>query len=198
MALHGASTTERLRLLGMLQAGIALNAALALIESAVGTNWIPMYLNGAEYAAVASEFRPTALYDHPLTGSILTMIGLLLPHGGMRSAALRSSYLVLLSAGLLAFGGRTAAGLTVLVMVLRWWPILMRDVFGRRVIPPAAMAALAAVVVALPCLLLAAEASGLGGRLFGHLYWDDSAQVRVRQWHILDLPQRVAAHLWRH
>ena len=34
---------------------------------------------------------------------------------------------------------------------------------------------------------LAGHAAGLGGRLGSHLYWDDSAQVRLRQWQVLGL-----------
>jgi len=187
VALQDASESERYWLLRLLQTAFAVNAALALIEAVTRSNWIPLYLNGEEYNAIAPEFRPTALYDHPLTGAILTMIGLLLPGRPSGSRLLRVLYLAVLSAGLFAFGGRAAACLTVLAIAARWCPALLDTMIRRRFIPPAAMLTVAAAALLLLCLVVAAETSGFGARLLGHLYWDDSAQVRLRQWHILDL-----------
>jgi hypothetical protein len=187
VALQGASNLERRWLLRLLQAALAVNATLAVIEAVTRCNWVPMYLNGEEYSAIASEFRPTALYDHPLTGASLTMIGLLLPFGQPGSRVPQRLYLALLAAGLLAFGGRAATCLTCLAVAARWSPSLIRTLLRRHFISPGAIAALFAAIASMPCLIIAAEMSGFGARLLGHLYWDDSAQVRLQQWQILNL-----------
>ncbi len=172
--------SAKLRLL--MQAVLAGNAMLALAEIVAQTTLVPLYLNNAAYHPLNADFRPTALFDHPLTGSAMMMMGLAIaPRGRMGLA-----YRLLLWAALVAFGGRTALAVTLAAIGLRWAVMQARLVAARdRAAIPGIMLAAAALLAA--CALGGVAAwAGLGERLVGHLYWDSSAQVRVAQWQILD------------
>ena len=173
-------TLGRLRL--AMQLLLAANAVLALIERAMQATLIPLYLNDAAYRAAVADFRPTALFDHPLTGAMMMMMALALAPG---SGRWRWPYQALAWAALVAFGGRMALGVTLLGVAAgaahRIWRLLLaRD--GRLT-----WALLAAGLGAGGCaaVLVIALAAGLGDRLVAHMYWDQSAQVRLAQWQIL-------------
>jgi hypothetical protein len=171
------------RLRRTMQILLGLSAILALVETAARSTLIPLYLNDAAYHPHVEDFRPTALFDHPLTGGVMAMLGLALcPARGLA----RLAYGGLMWAALIAFGGRMALAASVLaslsLMVAQLAPrLLRRD-------PRARLAFLTGL--ALPILsvllLLAIMWAGFGERLAGHLYWDDSAQVRLAQWQLLD------------
>ena len=167
----------------VLQWGIFANAMLALGEASVHANLVPLYLNDAAFHAASGEFRPTALYDHPLTGGVMTMIGLaLVPRQGFG----RLTYALLLSAGLLAFGGRVAVAVAVLRMatvaaVEMASRVLRRDRTAIHLLLRwGALMLLGLGAIGTVC------AAGLGDRLLGHLYWDPSAQVRLAQWDLIN------------
>ncbi len=170
----------RLRL--AMQFLLAANAVLALAERAMQTTLVPLYLNDNAYSPVTEDFRPTALFDHPLTGALMMMMALTLAPA---ARGWRLAYQALVWAALVAFGGRMALGVTLLTVgagvAWRGWRLLLaRD---RR----ATWTLLAAALGAGGCaaLLAVALAAGLGDRLVAHMYWDQSAQVRLAQWQIL-------------
>jgi hypothetical protein len=170
-----------LRLRRCMQVLLAADAAIALAEMAAKATLVPLYLNDAIYHPHVEDFRPTALFDHPLTGAVMMMIGLSIAPAGR----IRRAYQGLIWAALFAFGGRMAFGVSLASSVTtaaqkNFHLILRRD---RR----AGFSLLAAVafVSALGLLLGVMAASGFGERLTSHLYWDQSAQVRVQQWRIL-------------
>jgi len=180
--LQNASRRELDALRRLLQWGVMLNAILALGEAAAHASLVPLYLNSTEYQAPVEEFRPTALYDHPLTGGVMTMIGLALPP---RHVVLRGLYTCVLLGAMLAFGGRVAAA-----AVAMSWVFLVCFDLGRRVLRRDRRAAhlcvsyLGGVLIGTGCLA-AALCAGLGSRLTRHLYWDPSAQVRLAQWTLI-------------
>ena len=161
---------------------LAANAALALVEVAVQTNLIPLYLNETAYHPHAEDFRPTALLDHPLTGSVMAMLGLALTP---RYHRWRLAYSMLMWAALVAYGGRVAVAATLLAAFAHQVAHTGNMILRRR--PQAARRILWATTVLTSAVLLTALAAslGLGTRLAGHLYWDDSAQVRLAQWQLL-------------
>ena len=170
------------RLRRAMQLLLAGNAALALAERAAQVTLVPLYLNDSAYKPLAADFRPTALFDHPLTGALMMMMALTIAPA---ARGWRVAYLALVWAALVAFGGRMALGVTLLTLAAGvawrgWRMLLARD---RR----ATWTLLAAALGALGCaaLLAAALAAGLGDRLVAHMYWDESAQVRLAQWQIL-------------
>jgi hypothetical protein len=177
------ATCEELSLLqGVFRCGVCINGLIALGEAAAHATLMPLYLNGSEYHAIDGEFRPTALYDHPLTGGVMTLMGLA---QAPRARFWRTLYVALASAALIAFGGRVAvaaalasvaflAGKTFIVRVLR------RDRMALRLLLTYGVSA----AVCLAMTAIACEA-GFGERLLRHLYWDPSAQVRLAQWSLL-------------
>jgi hypothetical protein len=179
---------EQLRILQAVLRGLfLLNAVIGLSEAAVGAQLIPMptYADGTlpEAAVSSVEFRPAALYDHPLTAAAATMLGLLL-----RPEMPGASYVVgdaVLFAALLAFGGRTA--LLVFIVAVSGAYVcgvvrksMRRQIRGKDLLPAAVVPALVVPVA------LVALGTGMAGRLQSHLYWDPSAQSRVDQFNILD------------
>ena len=180
LARGGAGGLRRLR--HLMQIGFCANALLALAEASAQATLIPLYLNDRPYKAAEEEFRPTALYDHPLTGAVMTMLSLsLVPGGGWQ----RPIYIALMWVALIVFGGRTALAVTVLAavsgVVLRGVRlVLTRDSRAVRLLIAAAAAFLLGATGA-----AVAVGAGIGSRLAGHLYWDESAQVRLAQWQLL-------------
>ena len=175
-----ARTLARLRL--TLQVLLVANAALALAERAMQATLVPLYLNDSAYKPATEDFRPSALFDHPLTGALMMMMALTL---APKAKGSRLAYQALIWAALVSFGGRMALGVTLLnagagVAARGWRLLLARD---RR----ATWTVLAACTGALGCaaLLMAAFSAGLGDRLVAHMYWDESAQVRLAQWQVL-------------
>ncbi len=173
-------TMARLRL--AMQLLLAANAVLALAERAMRTTLVPLYLNDSAYHPAGEDFRPTALFDHPLTGGLMMMMALTL---APTARGWRLAYQALAWAALVAFGGRMALGVTLLTVAAGaawqgWLLLLARD---RRAVWTLLAASLGAGGCA--ALLMAAFAAGLGDRLVAHMYWDQSAQVRLAQWQVL-------------
>lgn len=167
----------------VMQVVLACNALLALVEMTLHATLIPLYLNQSAYHPHVEDFRPTALFDHPLTGSVMIMLGIALtPEEGLS----RAVYAALMAAALIAFGGRTATMTCVVIALTLGFVqaaklVLSRD---RRAVRMILIAA--ATVASTACILFVAAKAGFGARLAGHLYWDESAQVRLAQWELLD------------
>ncbi len=171
------------RLRTVMQVSLAANAAIALAETASQATLIPLYLNDMPYLPHHEDFRPTALFDHPLTGSVMAILGLAL---APRRCWWTLPYLALMWAALLAFGGRVALGAAVL-MTSGSQIAQTADMIVRRHRQAPRRVAFASCLVAGAVLAGGTALSlGLGQRLAGHLYWDDSAQVRLAQWKLLD------------
>lgn len=190
LALAEVGDADRTRLRRLLMAGIFANALLGVGEALAGAHMLPLYLNGVPASERAEDFRPIALYDHPLTGATVTLIGLFLP--GLRRASWvrppgllrQSTYLFVLAAGLVAFGGRAAAA--VAVMAAGWCGgVRLWRRLGAGRLSPAALAGLAAAGLACVALTGLALAAGGGGRIAHHGIWDPSAASRLMQWRIL-------------
>jgi len=180
--LHDATPLERRSLRCLLQSGIAFNAVLALGEAALHANVIPLYLNDAEYHAAVEDFRPTALYDHPLTGGLMTMMGVALAPARF---LLRVPYTILQIAAALAFGGRMAVAAIVLSGFVLAGIQLGRDVLRRDRRSAVHLICLSLISLGFFGLAAGAICAGFGARLAGHLYWDQSAQVRLAQWDLI-------------
>ena len=177
-----ASSKELNVLLCVFQCGVCLNAALALAEAAAHVTLIPLYLNEVEYHAVGGEFRPTAFYDHPLTGGVMTLMGLAT---APRSHAWRFGYLVLAGAALIAFGGRVAVAAAMVSAVTMAGTKLVSRVLHRSHIAFQFMLQCSLYLAISVVTTVAALGAGFGERLLGHLYWDPSAQIRLTEWSLL-------------
>jgi hypothetical protein len=182
-------TVARCRDLGCLRhillVGFAVNAFLALGESALEAHVLTPVVDGHTAFETKGEFRALALYDHPLTGAAISVIGLLMA-SGLRSGVIRLAYSMLMFAALIAFGGRLALATAVFALLCQQGVAVVRAILARH---PSSVFLLAAgaAALAVSCAVGLALLSGLGTRLQSHFYWDSSAQVRLAQWHLLDL-----------
>jgi hypothetical protein len=183
LVLGQATPGQRAALAWAMRGAFAINAVLALVEAVMQATLIPLYLDGEPYRPLLEDFRPTALYDHPLTGGVMTMLGLALAPPG---AWLRPAYTALLGLALVVFGGRMAVAAALLAGCAIPLARLARQVLTRRGSggQPALLGALAALLAGLPIGALCMSA-GLGERLYSHLYWDSSAQARLTEWGVL-------------
>ncbi len=181
LLLHDITPARQLQLKTLVQSLLVLNATIALTEALTERHLVPVPLQGNDYD---KEFRPTALYDHALSGATATMLGLWLTTRHAAPSLKRWVYLGLMAYALLVFGERTplAAALFAFAscaMLRAGTKLLGRELTLQDV----------ALCVSVPIgvIVLAAAASGqdLGSRLSAHLYWDDSAQVRFNQFGIL-------------
>jgi hypothetical protein len=172
------------RLQRLLLAIFAVNALLALAETVAQAHLVTPVLDGHIAYETANEFRGAALYDHPLTGSACSVIGMLmasyLPQRGWRL-----SYQALMAAALIAFGGRVALVTGVLALVWLDSGMVVGAVLWRRPSASWLLVLTASGFVAVYVTVALAFAVGFGTRLQNHFYWDASAQVRLAQWHLL-------------
>ena len=179
---------RRRRALGLLVlALLVLNAALAVAETVGQFHLVPVYLEEIALVDEPGAFRSSALFDHPLTGAMLTMVGLFTA----LSLRLRPMTLVPASAlfgvALLAFGGRAALAMTVAGIGLVTARSVLADVLRRRLRAGRA-ALLAAMALLLPAACVAlVTCTAIGGRVAGKLYFDSSAQSRSAEWLVLGL-----------
>lgn len=100
------------------------NALLALFELAIGANVFPLITYSPD-GLTTIEPRATAFLSHPLHAATITcvyIVGLLAGGGRLLAPRLRVPMILLQSAALLAFGGRTAFLLTgvIIALMLLW------------------------------------------------------------------------------
>lgn len=184
----GRAGERALRRLGLVVlAVLVLGVVVSVGETLAQRHLVPIVLAGREELEPAAEFRGAGLYDHPLTGAMLTAAGLFLAG----SEGIGRGWRVVLSAvfgvGLVAFGGRTALVLAAVVFA-GWRGAGMLGRLVRRALRRSDLAAAACAVSVVPAgLALLLTQTGVGARLVTHLYWDDSAKVRNVQWHLLPM-----------
>lgn len=171
---------------------VLLNVVFGLAESITHTNVFPFVnedaLSAKEIAnelQVTDDFRANAFYTHPLTASLMTAMGLLMAFAmRLRFWVMAPSFLLMFVA-LLAFGGRTAlvvAGLATCLIAA--WIALSGLVQRTLRLSTISYMVLAAIVVPLLIGYIVTQTS-IADRIIDTFYMDDSAEVRVIQWHVL-------------
>jgi hypothetical protein len=188
VALTGITKADATRLKNLLRGLFLLNACLALGEAAAGAHLVPL---DPEIHERVADFRPTSLYDHPLTGSAATMLSLFLLPDPTRRPLVACAYGAFMFAALLVFGGRVALLLAVLFMA-GWYLCCLGQRVTRRRVAPAQLVPMIIAVAGGGAVIFGVMVSGLGDRLVAHLYWDPSARARLDQFQILawlDNPQ---------
>jgi len=183
IAMCDLSPPQAARLAQMLRFLFVLNATLGLVEAAAGTHIIPFFGMNSE---LSQDFRPIALYDHPLTGAAATMIGLLLCPDRLQAPWWCRIYQVWMLAALLAFGGRVSVMVSILGGIwLYARPLVKKAASGQ--LSPVHVAGSLVVLLAGTAVLAIIFSGGMAERLAEHFYWDPSAQSRIGQFHLLGL-----------
>jgi hypothetical protein len=168
---------------GLVVGLIALNAAIGCLQPFGQWRLVP-YLVGGD-AVIEPYFRANALGGHPLTNAFRTaMVALAVPARPGRARTI--GLLAVLLLGLLAFGGRTALVVTV-VLLLGWGVVaLTTSIVHKTMERHAALVMAVGVPLGLSALVLVALGPDLGARVLGTLYWDDSADSRLLVFRIFD------------
>ena len=186
------ATERQCRILGYTILILTLvNVAIAVAEGRMETHLLPepdVQMTKAEAAFLqkAEEFRGQAWFSHPLTGSLVTAMALFLTLGMRLRKWLVAPILVILLVGLMSFGGRGAFAVSVMMIAAAALFQLASGLVTRR-LNIGFLSAFIAGALLLPALFIVITThSDIGMRLTSHLYMDDSADVRVIQWQVLD------------
>ncbi|HEY0836616.1 MAG TPA: VpsF family polysaccharide biosynthesis protein [Azospirillum sp.] len=189
IVLHHLAPETRARLFAVAFWLLTLNAAVALGEVATH-RYLIGYLQWDIRWDGGMEFRAAALLGHPLNNALITVpaaiLGFHLATSGRGSAVAFG----VLSLGLLAFGGRAAAILTVVGL----FGFIIVDVVTRLV---RGTLSLQRAVIYLSILLVGPLAlmgvlstTGLGERIVGRELFDGSAQTRLAAFDIFQYISR--------
>ena len=183
LALSQADARALRHLRFLLQTLLIMNACLTLAEAATQSNLIPI---PPGLSSEEAAFRPTALYDHALTGASATMLGWLLRPDASRAPAASLAYQAVMIAALLCFGERTPIFVSLCAML--WLSAsAFRPRFLGRTMRPRDYASVLLGPAFIAAIVIAVLASGIGTRLTDHLYWDSSAGVRLRVFNLLGM-----------
>lgn len=179
----GADTLRRVETLT--HAVMAANALLGLVEFATGQRFFPYRLDGEIFA---TDTRSAALQGHPLGNATLTAcyVLALLAGGGRLSAPARTGMIVLQSAALVTFGGRSGIVITSLLGGGRLAVLAFRALVRNRI--PLSVAALGAFALPLfPLAIVGLVAGGFFDTLAGRFAADGgSANARVEMFALFD------------
>lgn len=170
---------------GTLLAFFAGNAVFAISESVAGVHWIPISYAGKVLVEPSDEFRGLGLYDHPLTGASMTMMGVILLVAMRPRPYIAIPTFFLFFLALLSFGGRTALATTILTVLAFVLTELVTELLRHnlRLTTVVVMLGVFLVVPAIGFFVL--TETTIGVRLITHAYVDESARVREIQWMLL-------------
>lgn len=182
-------TERQLRVLGYtVLTFCVINVAMSLLEGATQTHFLPVPVGlQGNYDQGVDEFRGQALYDHPLTGALVTSMALFMVLGMRMRGWLTTGIFGFFIIGLMSFGGRSALATTMLMIAAAVLFQLASGLATGR-LNVGFLGAFIAGVILLPALLVLLTATtDVGARITSHLYLDDSADVRIVQWRVLSL-----------
>jgi hypothetical protein len=119
LMLETASPEQRRVLARILITLCVINIFVALFESATATNWFGMVVDpDVQVVDTGDDFRASAFYNHPLTAALITSMSIYLLFAMRLRFIISGPIYGLLLLGLLAFGGRTALGVTLVMSAL--------------------------------------------------------------------------------
>jgi hypothetical protein len=182
-----ASDRQRMILARLVLALCLINVVMSLMEYVHQDHFIPLQVNDELVKDEASsEFRPAALYGHPLTGAMATSFGVFLVLSLRLNFITTATCFGVLAIGLLGFGGRAALVVTLAVLAL--WTILTlaRDFIRGQLNGRLLGAILLSVSILGPVSAFLLTATPVGERIAARAYYDESAEVRADQWLVLD------------
>ena len=188
IALEGATDRQKRLLAKILLALVLLNVLFGLFESLTQNNVFPFVANDDAEAQIqaTTDFRANAFYPHPLTASLITGMAFFLLYVMQPRFLVLAPSFVLILIGLLAFGGRTALFVTVGMSGLAAFWVVMSGIIKRNLKLEVMGYILVAVVVLPIVAAIIITQTTIADRIVDTLYFDDSAEVRVFQWTVLN------------
>jgi hypothetical protein len=186
LALLAAEATPRqARCLGwVMLAAFTIAAPLAIAETLLHWHLVPVYLGSERFVESPQDWRAAALYDHPLTGAMMMEIAILLLLTTGAPLLIKAAGTALFLTALVAFGGRTALLVTLLVLAGLGAAALLRGLLTRRLSASVTAAVLAGAVILPVALSALVTQTSIGSRIAQHAYADDSADERLLVWTI--------------
>ena len=190
VAMMNASDRQRTILAQVILALCVANVLISVVEAIRQEHFIPLDIKGENGKIVddkiAGEFRPAALYAHPLTGAMMTSFGIFLLLALDLRFSTGAACFAVLAIGLLSFGGRASLLVTVGLLVVYTMATSVRDVIRRRMNRRLIAAVFLTTAVLVPVGIYLLTATPIGERIESRAYYDDSARVRADQWLIFD------------
>lgn len=178
--LYSSSRDARQRIFALALGLCTLHALIGLGEYALGSRLIPFLLDGEPY--VETYFRSTGLSSHPLEGAGRIVPALfaywILPNRMTRTVTL------ILFLSLLAFGSRSALGVSLLLLGLMTTREIWHSLLHHSISPRGILIRAVFLGISIPIVYFAAD-QGLGQRIFESLYLDSSALSRIDSVQIL-------------
>ncbi|MDK9697212.1 MAG: VpsF family polysaccharide biosynthesis protein [Siculibacillus sp.] len=178
VAVDALDPASRRRTATALHLFVAINAVVGLVEYASGWRLTPMYdIDGS----IIVDWRSTALLGHPLNNAFITGGWLvMLATGGGRAmrTSVRAAAMVLAATALVAFGGRVAMVLALMMTLAAGGLGALQTFAGRRFGLGGATIAVAAMTIATVVAIVAIDA-GAADRLIER-FRDDSGSAGTR------------------
>jgi hypothetical protein len=190
IAMFSANGRQRRIIAHLILVLCVINVLISLAEYVHQEHFIPLDINsgdGTTYAAdeKSEEFRPAALYTHPLTGAMATAFGLFLTLETKLRFRTAAMCVGTFAVGLLGFGGRAALVITIGLIAVRVVITLARDFLSGRVNGRLLGTILIAVCLLGPLATYLLTETPVGERIAARAYYDESAEVRSDQWQVL-------------
>lgn len=184
LVLADASDAQR-RALGIILLGLfTLNVTIAVAEDVTRHHLVPFYIGNFRHIARSGNFRGVALYDHPLTGAMMTAMSMFL----LLQMRLRPLFAALLvgwtAIGLFAFGGRAALVATFAALIAMGAWSLLADLIGRRLTMVRLLAVLGVLTAGAIIAWFVITQTAIADRIVHQAYLDNSARAREIDWRI--------------
>jgi hypothetical protein len=160
---------------------VAMNAVLGIGESILHRRIVPYTVAGG-VVLKEDAFRSTALMGHPLVNALVTGTTLFFCFALPAHAAVRTLLMSVLLLGLLAFGGRTSLAISAVVLVAYLLHAGVRRLLAGQISYTQITGGLVAVFLGLGAFAAVVLLTGVGERIFSHMKWDRSADVRLHVW----------------
>jgi hypothetical protein len=189
------SSQHQKRLLGRILIALCVfNVLVGLFESLTSTTWFPLAFDpDAPITEVDVDFRANAFYNHPLTASLVTSMAVFLLFAMRLRLVFSAPIYGLLLVGLLAFGGRTALGVTLLMSVGTAIYLLFAGII-RRNLKLDLIVIIVSAAIFIPILLaIIITQTSIADRIMDTLYFDGSAQTRATQ---LEIFRHLSLRNW--
>lgn len=187
MMLEPASAKQKRILAGILMALCLINVLVSIHESLIQTNWFPLVIDpdNAPVGQVTEDFRAQGFYSHPLNAALITSMAVYLLYSMRLRFIFAAPIFGMLLVGMLAFGGRTALGVTLIFSALTAIYLLFRGLLRKNLKLDFVLSISFALIFVPLIIAIVASETTIADRIMDNLYYDDSAAVRATQWEVL-------------